>query len=96
MNPDGSIKGAALPVMVWFPGGNYEVESAGEPLYDGSLLAASDVIVVTVSYRLGALGFAALNVGGLEGFYGVKDQVHMLLGHCLRRHDVVRAVAAGT
>eukprot|EP00730_Choanoeca_flexa_P016876 TRINITY_DN8056_c0_g2_i2.p1 TRINITY_DN8056_c0_g2~~TRINITY_DN8056_c0_g2_i2.p1 ORF type:complete len:559 (+),score=121.59 TRINITY_DN8056_c0_g2_i2:86-1762(+) len=68
----------ALPVMVWFPGGNYEVESAGEPLYDGSLLAANNVIVVTVSYRLGALGFAALNVGGLDGFYGVKDQVMAL------------------
>jgi len=57
-------KGAALPVMVFFPGGAYHGGSARglsaiEPSYDGGKLAQRGVIVVTANYRLGMFGFLA-------------------------------------
>lgn len=66
-----------LPVMVWLPGGGMISGSANQ--YDGTRLASrGDVIVVTVNYRLGALGFLsapALDAGGAEsGNYGLLDQ----------------------
>jgi para-nitrobenzyl esterase len=51
-----------LPVMVWVHGGAYILGSASQPLYDGRVLAGGgDVIIVTVNYRLGALGFLDLS-----------------------------------
>lgn len=50
--------GGPRPVMVWVHGGAYIFGSGSQPLYDGTTLAAdSDVVVVTINYRLGALGF---------------------------------------
>ncbi|WP_059019037.1 carboxylesterase/lipase family protein [Mycobacterium sp. M26] len=50
--------GDPKPVMVWVHGGAYIFGSGSQPLYDGTTLAAdSDVVVVTINYRLGALGF---------------------------------------
>lgn len=47
------------PVMVWFYGGGFTIGSASA--YDASSLSArGDVVVVTVNYRLGALGFSHL------------------------------------
>ena len=56
--------GAALPVMVFFPGGAYHGGSARglsaiEPSYDGAKLAQRGVIVITANYRLGLFGFLA-------------------------------------
>ena len=56
--------GAALPVMVFFPGGAYHGGSARglsaiEPSYDGGKLAQQGVIVITANYRLGLFGFLA-------------------------------------
>lgn len=54
-----------LPVLVWFHGGDHATGSAAEPaskrlaLYDGTQLAERGVVVVTVNYRLGPLGFYA-------------------------------------
>ena len=46
------------PVLVWVPGGRYQIGGAGLATYDGSRLAAEgDLVVVGVNYRLGALGF---------------------------------------
>jgi para-nitrobenzyl esterase len=67
-----------LPVMVWIHGGGLIVgESDG---YDPSRLVAEDVVVVTINYRLGALGFLAhpalsaeSSYGG-SGDYGLMDQ----------------------
>ena len=60
--PSGTEPGAAKPVMVWLHGGAYVLGSASQPLYDGRRLATGgDVIVVTVNYRLGALGFLDLS-----------------------------------
>ena len=67
-----------LPVMVWIHGGGLVVgESDG---YDPSNLVAEDVIVVTINYRLGELGFlahsalAAESSNGASGNYGLLDQ----------------------
>lgn len=49
----------ALPVMVWLHGGGYTLGSGGLPPYDGKRLAERGVVVVTVNYRLGHLGFFA-------------------------------------
>jgi para-nitrobenzyl esterase len=54
--------GDGKPVMVWLHGGAYVLGSASQPLYDGRRLAGGgDVVVVTVNYRLGALGFLDLS-----------------------------------
>ena len=55
--PDGKRR----PVMVWIHGGAFSIGSSSQPLYDGSVLARrGDVVVVTVNYRLGPLGFLRL------------------------------------
>ncbi|ENY5348836.1 carboxylesterase/lipase family protein [Klebsiella sp. CN_Kp088] len=48
-----------LPVMVWLHGGGYTIGAGSLPPYDGSALASREVVVVTVNYRLGHLGFFA-------------------------------------
>ena len=42
--------------------------------YDGTQLAEKDVLVVTINYRLGALGFLVSIEDGLFGNYGLMDQ----------------------
>jgi len=49
--------GASLPVMIWVHGGSNRGGWSYEPNYMGARLAAREVIVVTVAYRLGAFGF---------------------------------------
>ncbi len=46
-------------MLVWVPGGAYRVGGAALPVYDGAHLAAHDVVVVGLNYRLGALGWLA-------------------------------------
>ncbi|HKV17593.1 MAG TPA: carboxylesterase/lipase family protein [Mycobacterium sp.] len=54
--------GDRKPVMVWVHGGAYILGSASQPLYDGRGIAGDgEVIVVTMNYRLGALGFLDLS-----------------------------------
>lgn len=49
------------PVMFWIHGGGLEVGSGSQPNYDGTVLARDhDVVVVTINYRLGALGYLRL------------------------------------
>ncbi|MDZ4232873.1 MAG: carboxylesterase/lipase family protein [Dietzia sp.] len=65
--PSGTQPGDAKPVMVWVHGGAYILGSASQPLYHGRALAAGgDVVVVTVNYRLGALGFLELSSLGAD------------------------------
>lgn len=63
-------------VMVWIHGGSFVAGSSG--IYDARRLASrGDIIVVTVNYRLGALGFLAhpsLGPPGEVGNYGLADQ----------------------
>ena len=69
---------AARPVMVWIHGGAFTIGSGSDGLYDGAMLASrGDVVVVTINYRLGALGF--LHLPALEeSNFGMRDQVTAL------------------
>ncbi|VEG55538.1 type B carboxylesterase [Mycolicibacterium aurum] len=76
--PAGTQPGDGKPVMVWVHGGAYVLGSASQPLYHGRELAAgSDVVVVTVNYRLGALGFLELSTlddsGRFASNLGLRD-----------------------
>ena len=69
---------AARPVMVWIHGGAFTIGSGSERIYDGATLAArGDVVVVTINYRLGALGFLHLPAFE-ESNFGMRDQVAAL------------------
>ncbi|MCU6668165.1 carboxylesterase/lipase family protein [Enterobacteriaceae bacterium H4N4] len=48
-----------LPVMVWLHGGGFTIGAGALPPYDGKALAQREVVVVTLNYRLGHLGFFA-------------------------------------
>eukprot|EP00042_Codosiga_hollandica_P045194 m.455777 g.455777 ORF g.455777 m.455777 type:complete len:511 (+) comp56967_c0_seq2:1279-2811(+) len=62
-----------LPVMFWIHGGSYYEGAGGMQLYDGSVIANStNVVVVTINYRLGALGFLVWKT--FAGNYGMLDQ----------------------
>jgi para-nitrobenzyl esterase len=68
-------EGGLRPVMVWFHGGAYV--GGGANLYRIDRLAAQgDLVVVSVNYRLGALGFLSLPGMGTEaaGAFGIADQ----------------------
>ena len=52
--------GDGKPVMVWVHGGAYVIGAGSQSVYDGSSLARGGVVVVTINYRLGALGFLDL------------------------------------
>jgi para-nitrobenzyl esterase len=73
-----------LPVIVWIYGGGYINGSASMPLYSGDRLAHKGVIVVTISYRLGPLGFLAHpeltreSAHHSSGNYGLMDQIAAL------------------
>lgn len=79
-------KGAKnLPVMVWLHGGAHVIGSATFPAFDGTAFAKQGVILVTVNYRLGALGYfahpaltAAAQRGEAFGNYGLMDQLAAL------------------
>ncbi|MET4069262.1 para-nitrobenzyl esterase [Bradyrhizobium sp. S3.2.6] len=69
-----------LPVMVFIHGGGFVKGTANDPLFDGARLAQAGLIVVTVNYRLGALGWLthpALSDGG-SGNFGLMDQIAAL------------------
>lgn len=72
------------PVMVWIHGGGFTIGAGSEPLYNGRLLASrGDVVVVTINYRLGALGFLYMpDFADAEGEacanFGMLDQVAAL------------------
>jgi para-nitrobenzyl esterase len=78
--------GKHLPVMAWIHGGALLTGSATEPYYEPIALIGQGVIVVTIDYRLGKLGFfapkaladeAAKN-GEPVGNYGIMDQIAAL------------------
>lgn len=75
---------AARPVMVWIHGGAFVTGSGSGAFYRGQHLASrGDVVVVTLNYRLGALGFVAHpdladDETGASGNWGLLDQVAAL------------------
>ncbi len=74
------------PVMVWFHGGSYGWGGTNDPLYEGKYLVAEypDVVLVTVGYRVNALGFIDFSkVPGGKAFpdapyLGILDQQQAL------------------
>ncbi|XP_076988783.1 LOW QUALITY PROTEIN: cocaine esterase [Tamandua tetradactyla] len=75
--PAHSHEGTNLPVMVWIHGGALVLGMAS--MYDGSALAAfENVVVVTIQYRLGVLGFFSTGDKHATGNWGYLDQVAAL------------------
>jgi para-nitrobenzyl esterase len=72
------------PVFFWIHGGALAGGSSKETLYDGARMAARGVIVVSINYRLGILGFlahpqlSAESADGVSGNYGLLDQIQAL------------------
>jgi carboxylesterase 2 len=75
---------AKLPVYVWIYGGRFTGGSGDVLTYDGSGFAVQDIIVVTINYRLGALGFlahpelSAESPHNSSGNYGTMDLIASL------------------
>ncbi|MBW2413250.1 MAG: carboxylesterase/lipase family protein [Deltaproteobacteria bacterium] len=69
---------ARRPVLFWIHGGGFTGGSGSGPMYDGAHLARrGDVVVVTINYRLGALGFLDLAEDG-DANAGLLDQIAAL------------------
>ena len=77
-------KAGKAPVFVWIHGGALSTGSGGEPMYDGSKLAERGLVVVTINYRMGILGFlahpalSAESRRNVSGNYGLLDQIAAL------------------
>lgn len=77
-------KNARLPVMVWIHGGDHQDGSSGDIFYDSNALAHRGVVVVTINYRLGLMGYFAHpqlsqeSAHGVSGNYGTQDQIAAL------------------
>ncbi|XP_028624438.1 pyrethroid hydrolase Ces2e-like isoform X2 [Grammomys surdaster] len=75
--PAHAHEGSNLPVMVWIHGGALVMGMAS--IHDASMLAAiEDVVVVTIQYRLGILGFFSTGDEHARGNWGYLDQVAAL------------------
>ena len=75
-------EGEGWPVMVWIHGGAFAFGATSQPVFDGTDLAREGVVVVSVAYRTGVLGFLSHpeltqegKGGGRSGNYGLLDQI---------------------
>lgn len=72
------------PVFVWIHGGALTTGASSEVLYDGTRLAEQGIVVVSINYRLGVLGYlahpelSAESEHGVSGNYGLLDQIEAL------------------
>ena len=70
-----------IPVLVWIYGGGFSYGSTSEPVYDGAALAKKGVVLVSIAYRVGQLGFlahpelSAENPENTSGNYGLLDMI---------------------
>ncbi len=82
--PAAAQPGAKLPVMVWIHGGGFTGGSGSSPQNAGVALSKKGVLLVTINYRLGRLGFFAFPALSQEhpdewkGNYGYMDQIAAL------------------
>jgi len=73
-----------LPVMVWIHGGGCTTGAGSLDVYDGEQLARRGVVLVTINYRLGPLGYLAHPLlttesdNSVSGNYGMLDQIYAL------------------
>lgn len=65
-------------VMVWIHGGSFASGSGDSWVYGPDHLVNDNVLVVTINYRLGVLGFLGTGDGAAQGNYGMKDMVEAL------------------
>ena len=76
--------GSKLPVLVWIHGGSLAIGSGSEAVYDGEKLARRGLVVVSINYRLGVLGYlahpalSAESRRNVSGNYGLLDQIAAL------------------
>ena len=72
------------PVLVWIHGGALSGGASSESLYDGAAMAARGIVVVSINYRLGVLGWlahtglSAESATHTSGNYGLLDQIEAL------------------
>lgn len=77
-------KDAKLPVMVWIHGGDHQDGSGSDIFYNSNALAHRGVIVVSINYRLGLMGYfthpdlSKESEKGVSGNYGTLDQIAAL------------------
>lgn len=70
-----------LPVLVWIYGGGFSFGSTSDPAYSGEKLAKKGVVLVSIAYRVGQLGFlahpelSAENPNKVSGNYGLLDMI---------------------
>lgn len=62
------------PVFFWIHGGSYNTGSASSDHNGPQLFIEKDVIVVTINYRLGVLGFLSIPEANITGNFGLRDQ----------------------
>ncbi|HEX2395570.1 MAG TPA: carboxylesterase family protein [Bacteroidales bacterium] len=70
-----------IPVLVWIYGGGFSFGSTSDPVHNGEHLARKGVVLVSMAYRVGQLGFlahpelSAENPNGVSGNYGLLDMI---------------------
>ncbi len=70
-----------IPVLVWIYGGGFSFGSTSEPVYNGAKLAQKGVVLVSIAYRVGQLGFlahpelSAESPNHVSGNYGLLDMI---------------------
>lgn len=73
-----------LPVMIWLHGGGFSTGTGAQSLYDGMNLARKGIVLVTINYRLGLLGYLCHPLLSMEspnsvsGNYGLLDMIAAL------------------
>jgi len=81
---DGDRNNTPQPVMVWIHGGGHQFGSGDFNYYQSNALAKKGVVLVTINYRLGAMGYMAhpalseTDPNGVSGNYGTLDQIAAL------------------
>ena len=79
-----AVAGDDAPVMVWIHGGGLRIGHGHLPMYDGAALTEQGVVLVSINYRLGPMGFlahpelSAESPDGVSGNYGIQDQIAAL------------------
>lgn len=79
----GNMRGdTPVPVMVWIHGGSHQAGSGSTSIYQSNGLVEKGVVLVTINYRLGPLGYLAhpalTEADGTSGNYGLMDQMAAL------------------
>ena len=75
---------ARIPVLVWIYGGGFNAGATSIPTYSGEVLARKGVVLVSIAYRVGILGFlahpglSAESPDHVSGDYGLLDMIAAL------------------